>query len=137
MRRVCSCVMVFPEGVRGHEALSTAPRIVPVPCESHVQIDQTVSVYQPDFDLEACVAVCLNIKARFLSVMSGSQSLATEPLRNSSITIKQVTAKRSRLVIEGEMAYDTAKVPFTYRTSIGVRGNVRYAGSGFRGSCDD
>lgn len=54
-----------------------------------------------------------------------SQGLATEPLRNSSITIKQVTAKKSRLVIEGEMAYDSAKVPFTYRTSIGVKGQVR------------
>lgn len=58
------------------------------------------------------------------------QTLATEPLRNSSITIKQVTAKRSRLVIEGEMAYDNAKVPFTYRTSIGVKGKVRFD-SGF------
>lgn len=54
-----------------------------------------------------------------------AQALATEPLRNSGITIKQVTAKRSRLVIEGEMSYDTAKVPFTYRTSIGVKGKVR------------
>lgn len=53
--------------------------------------------------------------------------MATEPLRKSSITIKQVTAKKSRLVIEGEMAYDSAKVPFTYRTSIGVKGQVRFA----------
>lgn len=66
------------------------------------------------------------LNPRCVSLVSSLQSLATEPLRNSSITIKQVTAKRSRLVIEGEMAYDTAKVPFTYRTSIGVRGDVRY-----------
>lgn len=55
-----------------------------------------------------------------------AQALATEPLRKSSITIKQVTAKKSRLVIDGEMAYDSAKVPFTYRTSIGVKGKVRF-----------
>lgn len=54
-----------------------------------------------------------------------AQTLATEPLRNSSITIKQVTAKKSRLVIEGDMSYDSARVPFTYRTSIGVKGQVR------------
>lgn len=53
--------------------------------------------------------------------------MATEPLRKSSITIKQVTAKKSRLVIDGEMAYDSAKVPFTYRTSIGVKGKVRFS----------
>lgn len=42
----------------------------------------------------------------------------------SDITILQVTAKRSRLVIDGEMTYDNVKVPFNYRTSIGVKGNV-------------
>eukprot|EP00752_Nemacystus_decipiens_P001916 g1845.t1 len=56
------------------------------------------------------------------STLRKLEALATEPLRNSSITIKQVSAKKSRLVIEGEMAYDVAKVPFTYRTSIGVKG---------------
>jgi len=63
----------------------------------------------------------------FVPPHTRTKTLATEPLRNSSITIKQVTAKRSRLVIDGEMAYDNAKVPFTYRTSIGVRGKVRCA----------
>ncbi|CBJ27995.1 expressed unknown protein [Ectocarpus siliculosus] len=56
------------------------------------------------------------------STLRKLETLATEPLRKSSITITQVLAKRSRLVIEGEMAYDSAKVPFTYRTSIGVKG---------------
>ncbi|CAB1109384.1 unnamed protein product [Ectocarpus sp. CCAP 1310/34] len=56
------------------------------------------------------------------STLRKLETLATEPLRKSSITITQVSAKRSRLVIEGEMAYDSAKVPFTYRTSIGVKG---------------
>ncbi|CAN0011293.1 unnamed protein product, partial [Ectocarpus sp. 8 AP-2014] len=56
------------------------------------------------------------------STLRKLEALATEPLRKSSITITQVSAKRSRLVIEGEMAYDSAKVPFTYRTSIGVKG---------------
>ena len=37
----------------------------------------------------------------------------------------QVTAKRSRLVIDGEMVYDNVRVPFNYRTSIGVKGKVR------------
>ena len=41
------------------------------------------------------------------------------------ITIMQVTAKRSRLVIDGEMVYDNVRVPFNYRTSIGVKGKVR------------
>lgn len=54
------------------------------------------------------------------------QGLATDPLSlsKSEITIFQVTAKRSRLVIDGEMTYESVKVPFNYRTSIGVKGNV-------------
>ncbi|CAN0474249.1 unnamed protein product, partial [Laminaria digitata] len=52
------------------------------------------------------------------------QTVATDPLSlsKSVITIMQVTAKRSRLVIDGEMVYDNVKVPFNYRTSIGVKG---------------
>ncbi|CAM9369492.1 unnamed protein product [Hapterophycus canaliculatus] len=73
-------------------------------------------------DLAASSMVRRLVSNMMNSTLRKLESLATEPLRNSSITIKQVTAKRSRLVIEGEMAYDTAKVPFTYRTSIGVRG---------------
>lgn len=58
--------------------------------------------------------------------MQRSQTLATDPLSlsKSEITIFQVTAKRSRLVIDGEMSYENVKVPFNYRTSIGVKGNV-------------
>ncbi|CAM9280799.1 unnamed protein product [Scytosiphon promiscuus] len=73
-------------------------------------------------DLAASSMVRRLVSNMMNSTLRKLESLATEPLRNSSITIKQVTAKRSRLVIEGEMAYDTAKVPFTYRTSIGVKG---------------
>lgn len=55
------------------------------------------------------------------------QTVATDPLSlsKSVITIMQVTAKRSRLVIDGEMVYDNVRVPFNYRTSIGVKGKVR------------
>lgn len=58
-----------------------------------------------------------------------SQTVATDPLSlsKSLITIARVTAKRSRLVIEGDMVYDDVKVPFIYRTSIGVKGKVRRA----------
>lgn len=54
------------------------------------------------------------------------QTYATDSLSlsKSVINISQVTAKRSRLVIDGEMVYENARVPFNYRTSIGVRGKV-------------
>lgn len=57
-----------------------------------------------------------------------TQTLATDPLSlsKSIITIMKVTAKRSRLVIDGEMMYDNVRVPFNYRTSIGVKGKVRW-----------
>lgn len=47
-------------------------------------------------------------------------------LQKSVITILRVTAKRSRLVIEGEMDYNGLRVPFNYRASLGVKGKVRY-----------
>lgn len=52
--------------------------------------------------------------------------MATDPLSlsKSNITILRVSAKRSRLVIDGEMGYDEVKVPFSYRTSLGVKGEV-------------
>lgn len=55
------------------------------------------------------------------------KTLATDSLSlsKSEITILRVTAKRSRLVIDGEMCYDNVKVPFNYRTSIGVKGKVK------------
>lgn len=79
------------------------------------------------------VCFCMFHQNSFCDVPTASlvnlplQAMATDPtmFRKSDITILRVTAKRSRLVIDGEMGYDGVKVPFSYRTSLGVKGKVR------------
>lgn len=46
-------------------------------------------------------------------------------LSKSMVSIRQVTSERSRLVVDGDMTYENVQVPFTYRTSIGTRQEVR------------
>ncbi|CAM9778737.1 unnamed protein product, partial [Discosporangium mesarthrocarpum] len=58
------------------------------------------------------------------------EDIATDPrpFQKTQITVLRVMAKKSRLVIDGEVVFDRLKVPFQYRTSIGIskKGHVVY-----------